>query len=174
MDYKGQTRSGEKVAELRPPVTPVISPETQHAVGNLGNAAMNPGIFSPEEIVSVENPENVEAFLPAEEQGKFETSVAQAKGDATIIDFSSIKTGKQLSKEGAAQVEKINDDLGKHKIRPAAYTTEVYDMVEANIKNSYNRVLGDGPAAYKTQVYNMRDANIKNSYKRVLGEEKAA
>ena len=142
MDYKGQTRSGEKVAELRPPVAPIISPETQHAVGNLGNTAMNPGIFSPEEIVSVENPVNVEAYLPEEEQVKLEASTAHAKADANVVNLDSIRTGNQLSNESVAQVEKAINSLGKN-TGPAAFAEQVFDMVEANIKNSYNRVLGD-------------------------------
>ena len=145
MDYKGQTRSGEKVAELRPPVAPIVSPETQHAVGNLGNAAMNPGIFSPEEIVSVENLENVEVFLPAEERGKFGSSSAQTK-DATVFNLDSIRTGNQLSKESVAQVKKAINNLDKN-TGPAAFAEQVSDMVEANIKNSYGRILGESGKA---------------------------
>lgn len=144
MDYKGQTRSGEKVAELRPPVAPIISPETQHAVGNLGNTAMNPEFLSKKDNEAAKDPANFEVYLPKDKQSNSETSTAQAEAD--IVDFNSIRTGNQLSNESVAQVKKAIDNLGKN-TGPAAFAEQVSDMVEANIKNSYGRILGESGKA---------------------------
>lgn len=157
MDYTGQNQNYEKPNfEAPKAIAPdfLMTPDAEHDVSGIGNAALlnnaaekvaapgenqNTGIFSPEEIVSVEQEENLNAFLPADavQQSRQHTT----RFEQPAVDLSVIKTGKQLSSEGEKQVVASISNFNKTG-NAARFVNDVQKMVAENLKNSYGREIG--------------------------------
>lgn len=154
MDYQGQRpipapgntidfRGPNSVPNFNAPVNP------DHKIGSIGNIAGNAlntteknretGIFSPEEIVSVNQEKNFEDFLPKTAENFEATSTIQG---VEVIDFNQIRTGNSMSSGAMKQVATSIHKFKKN-ASPCNFVNEYQEMLKANLMNSYGRTIGD-------------------------------
>lgn len=114
-----------------------------NAFGNMsGNMAPNPfGAFSPEEVMSIPNPEQSVTEVPAMPEVPV-AEVQKEEAQSGAVDFNVIKSDKKLNDEALRQMSNLEADFKSDKISPAQFKDQVFASMSANLKNSYGRELG--------------------------------
>lgn len=112
---------------------PMPLPTPEHGMSQMGNMALNMNAES--QMGPVESEEVVQAVAPVKMEEKNVTEQPTLEVNKGII----VTDESGLSKKAVEHVAKVVNDL---KDDPAALDDAWYDMVEANLKNSYGREIG--------------------------------
>lgn len=145
MDYQGQNQVGERVSGFdfeRNSNAEFLPPEhNPNQVGQAAISALNSGVEifdNPEGLPNIEMGNN--NFQPMPDMPVMEKAQATPLNQQGV-SLENIKTDKELNMSGIKAIDDSINDF--HRNNDAnAFVEKVFDMTEANLRQSYNREVG--------------------------------